>query len=254
MSNDLDDFMRGLAAETVKHPLLETMRLGQATVGTWAEYIRERLRTIDVDETMQSPSRFERFLEEAIRCAREQRHESLALAFEKNLKEERGIGKDGEIVDEEVHALWRSRFRARMQAVLEQKGVNSSLFLAPSNPSTLTYNSLLEEFMGQMRDGQLFEAAGAMCALEGIIRDEYERVVHGLTATFPELASGDRRYIDDHAEHDEHHYLWIRAALDRILEATSGKTRDEVLAALQRGAARIAQAKKSFFDGIQLVR
>lgn len=253
MADILDSFMRDLARETVCHPLLQTMQRGVATIYTWAEYVRERLRIVDVDESLQPSSIFERFLEEAIRCAREQGYEALALAFDKNLKEERGISKGCEVVDEEVHALWRSRFRTRMQALLEQKGVESSLFLVTSNSSTLAYNSLLEEFMAQMRDGQLFEAAGAMCALEGIIRDEYKSVAHGLTAAFPELVGSDRRYIDDHAAHDEHHYLWIRAALDRILEAKSEGERGDVLASLQRGAKRIAQAKREFFSGIQLV-
>lgn len=251
MSESLDTSMRLLSAQTVDSRLLNAMEAGIASQEAWAEYVRERIRNVDKDESSESFSIFETFLSGAIACSRKLGYESLTLAFEKNFREELGQDNDGKAHPEEVHKLWRTRFRTRMQEVLQGRGVAEEEFLKPINPATLAYNELLEEFGSQLSEGSLFEAAGAMCALEGIIRDEYARVLKGLLISFPEVTKVDRRYIEDHAEHDDRHYRWIRAALDDILGKMDEPERAQTLALINRGAKRIANAKKSFFREIE---
>lgn len=76
------------------------------------------------------------------------------------------------------------------------------------------------------------------------------KVVEGLDQTFPEIGPADRFYIDDHAQHDGHHYKALRGALEKIVESLPASEKTRARQSILEGARRIVEAKRRFFGGI----
>jgi hypothetical protein len=245
MREALDPIMRRLAKEAVDVPVLGQLASQNLAIDLWAGYLAERMRSIVPDG--EGGPIFEALLMGSAELSGRAGFEPLALALGKNLDEEQGVY-GGEVKPAEVHSLWRDRFAKRLKDVLVGHGASREQFQAPIQSGTEAYLQYLFYLKAQLEQGQLFEAAGALCVLEGIIRDEYALVARGLDVHFPEIEEADRRYIDDHARHDELHYRWLVAGLERALDASADP--DEAYGQIVFGAEKMTTAKKAFFTGL----
>ncbi len=222
-----------LSSQICRHPILKDMEQGKLSREKWRRWAKQRYLL---------SQGFLPFLEKLVDACDEQFKE-LSFTLSQNLLDEIGH-RDGEIVEDEVHATWSRDFYEALGVDIQSTRPTHGTKRA----SRLLYN-----------DDDFYEAVGALLFLEFHIPMEYLSVRSGMFLTYPDAFIDEpddppdvraakwkaRRYICDHIVHDFGlHYPLLLWALNGINPIQNEK--------IMRGIERAAQAKHAFYHGLVL--
>jgi len=206
-----------------------------------AELVPNQLR-IFASQRVPMGQRFNGLLEVGIQLCDLAAAPNMAAVLRTNLSDELG-GQTGE-----PHSIWKADY-------LRAIGVD------PCGPRKLLESTqrIVDAYETVAQRRNLQEIVGVLLALEFSIPKEYRAAIRCRDALFPQkfvIAPGDppnlieqkkraRRYMDDHAEHDEKvHYRQIIDAIGDVLQNS------ECVVALINGINVVKTGRKAFYDDL----
>lgn len=252
----LHALFNGWSDLAIAAPLLRGFHIGAQLNSSIPEYFQQRLCSVDPNPQSADCTPFEQLLlacrDQAKKLGPE--YGRIADACDKNYSDERGMQSDGKELPELSHRTLRERFKAALNTYYRSNSDmrDFSIDQCALHGSTNYYKHVLSRLHGLAKEGRVLHAAGALCALELIIRKEYQVVQTVLDRQFPTITKEQRLYIDDHAEHDLKHYGDLLLGIIRaIVPLKEQSLLRHALVEVFDGARRICLAKRTFFEGVR---
>ncbi len=207
---------------------------------------QEALRDFFIQRLLATAS-FEKLL---LRLSTSSPYTNLQDVVKSNLRDEIGVDAEGQVHPENAHATWRKNFYTAMG--VSEKMISEALWA----PGTKKYIEYLDSLI---KNGGLFQMAGALLFFEGMIPQEFSFFQNGRDKVFPDAfvdmpkdeekekkqKNEARRYIDDHIAHDaQSHFPELLDALSEIVHDIHSATES-----VKKGIREAKEARKSFYLG-----